>query len=163
DPGEQVLALVTLGEDAPPPALGTAAGVVKRVTPGDVPAEGDVWEAISLKDGDDVEGAATSADDDELLLVSSDAQLSHFSPSPVRPQGRAAGGMAGIKLAAGSRAVFFGVVPAAAVESAVVASVAGSSSALPGTEAGTGKVTPFAAYPGKGRATGGVRVQRFLK
>jgi DNA gyrase subunit A len=44
-----------------------------------------------------------------------------------------------------------------------VVTVAGSSSALPGTETGTAKVTPFAEYPGKGRATGGVRCHRLLK
>jgi len=163
DQGERVLAIVPLGEDAPPLALGTAAGVVKRVAPGDAPAKGEVWDVISLKGGDEVVGAAVSSDEDELVFVSSDAQLLHFAASNVRPQGRAAGGMAGIKLAAGARAVHFGVVPAAAREEALVVSVAGSSAALPGTEAGTGKVTPFSAYPGKGRATGGVRVQRFLK
>ena len=41
--------------------------------------------------------------------------------------------------------------------------VAGTSRALPGTDAGAVKVTPFAEYPGKGRATGGVRCHRFLK
>ena len=45
----------------------------------------------------------------------------------------------------------------------VVVTVAGSSSALPGTDAGTVKVTPLAEYPAKGRATGGVRCHRFLK
>ena len=45
----------------------------------------------------------------------------------------------------------------------MVATVAGSADALPGTQAGTAKVTPFALYPAKGRATGGVRSQRFLK
>ena len=40
---------------------------------------------------------------------------------------------------------------------------AGSSTALPGTEPGTLKVTPFTEYPAKGRATGGVRCHRFLK
>jgi DNA gyrase subunit A len=44
-----------------------------------------------------------------------------------------------------------------------VVTISGSSSALPGTEAGSVKVTPFAEYPGKGRATGGVRCHRFLK
>jgi DNA gyrase subunit A len=44
-----------------------------------------------------------------------------------------------------------------------VVTIAGSSSALPGTEVGTAKTTPFAAYPGKGRATGGVRAHRFLR
>jgi len=34
---------------------------------------------------------------------------------------------------------------------------------LPGTGAASVKVTPFAEYPPKGRATGGVRCQRFLK
>ena len=32
-----------------------------------------------------------------------------------------------------------------------------------GTEAGAAKVTPYTAYPSKGRATGGVRSHRFLK
>jgi len=161
--GERVLALVSLAEDAPTLALGTAGGVVKRVAAGDAPAKGDVWEIIALKDDDEVVGAAGCADDDELVFVSSDAQLLHFTASNVRPQGRAAGGMAGIKLAGGARAVFFGVVPPAAAADAVVVTIAGSSASLPGTEAGAGKVSPLSAYPGKGRATGGVRAQRFLK
>ena len=41
--------------------------------------------------------------------------------------------------------------------------VSGSSTALPGTQSGSAKVTPFSRYPGKGRATGGVRAHRFLK
>ena len=74
--------------------------------------------------------------------------------------GGSGGGIAGIKLSPGARAVFFG---ASATSDAVVVSVAGSSSALPGTEPGTVKLTRFAEYPGKGRATGGVRCHRFLK
>jgi hypothetical protein len=46
---------------------------------------------------------------------------------------------------------------------AVVVTVAGHSGALPGTGGGSVKLTPFAEYPPKGRATGGVRCQRFLK
>ena len=79
----------------------------------------------------------------------------------MRPQGRPAGGMAGIRLADGQRAVFFGAV-APGVDAEVV-TIAGSSDALPGTEAGAGKVTPYDLYPGKGRGTGGVRCQRFLR
>jgi len=41
--------------------------------------------------------------------------------------------------------------------------VAGSTSALPGTAADSVKVTPLHEFPGKGRATGGVRCHRFLK
>jgi DNA gyrase subunit A len=58
--------------------------------------------------------------------------------------------------------VFFGALPPGAEHPEVV-TVSGSSTALPGTEAGSVKVTPFSEYPGKGRATGGVRCHRFLK
>ena len=68
--------------------------------------------------------------------------------------------MAGIKLDRGAKVVFFGATPSA--DSSVV-TVAGSSAALPGTDTGSVKVTPLAEYPPKGRATGGVRCQRFLK
>jgi DNA gyrase subunit A len=40
---------------------------------------------------------------------------------------------------------------------------AGAPDALPGTEAGSVKVTDLAVYPGKGRGTGGVRCHRFLR
>ncbi|MGV8910062.1 MAG: DNA topoisomerase IV, partial [Propionicimonas sp.] len=58
------------------------------------------------------------------------------------------------------KVVFFGATPTA--DSSVV-TVAGSSAALPGTDTGSVKVTPLADYPAKGRATGGMRCQRFLK
>ena len=45
----------------------------------------------------------------------------------------------------------------------VVVTVAGSAGALPGTAAGSVKVSPYAEFPPKGRATGGVRCHRFLK
>ena len=169
--GEKVLAVVSLAADAPTLALGTRAGVVKRVVKGDVPAR-DVFDVIGLKDGDEVVGAAAVGDDDELVLVASDASLLHFAASSVRPQGRAGGGMAGIKLAAGAGVVFFGTLAAhvrdgdgssEGLAGAVVVTVAGSSDALPGTQAGSAKVTPFELYPAKGRATGGVRAQRFLR
>jgi len=157
--GEEAVALVPLDGDIPL-ALGTAAGVVKRVAVEAAPAR-DAWEVIALKDGDAVVGAALAPDDAELVFITSDAQLLHFGAQAVRPQGRPAGGMAGIKLAEGAVVTFFGAVSAG--EDALVATVAGSSGALPGTQAGAAKVTPFAEYPGKGRGTGGVRVQRFLK
>jgi DNA gyrase subunit A len=45
----------------------------------------------------------------------------------------------------------------------VVVTVAGRTDALPGTGGASVKLTPFAEYPAKGRATGGVRCQRFLR
>ncbi|MFV2143109.1 DNA gyrase/topoisomerase IV subunit A [Isoptericola sp. G70] len=163
DPGEEALAVVSLAEDAPTLAVGTRQGVVKRIAPGDKPRNGDVWDVISLKDGDAVVGAAPAADDDEVVFVSSDASLLHFDASAVRPQGRSAAGMAGIRLAAGQRVVFFGVARAATRDLHAVVTIAGAADALSGTGAASAKVTPYELYPGKGRATGGVRAHRFLK
>jgi DNA gyrase subunit A len=158
--GEEPLTIVSLGPDSPGIALGTAQGVVKRVTT-DYPARSD-FEIVALRDGDEVVGAAElRTGTEDLVFITSDAQLLRFGATAVRPQGRPAGGMAGIKLAAGQRAVFFGAVDPGADN--VVVTSSGSSGALPGTEAGSLKVTPYAEYPAKGRATGGVRCHRFLK
>jgi DNA gyrase subunit A len=159
--GEQPLTLCSLGADAPGLALGTRQGVVKRVSP-DYPANKDSFEVIGLKDGDAVVGAVELATgDEELVFVSSDAQLLHFPAAGVRPQGRGGGGIAGVKLGAGATVVGFWAVDPAADN--VVVTVAGAAGALPGTEAGSVKVTPFTEYPAKGRATGGVRCHRFLR
>ena len=211
--GETVLALASLdGGDASGVVLGTASGVVKRVQP-DYPANRDEFELITLKDDDRVIGAAyLTGDDAELVFITSDAQLLRFAANSVRPQGRPAAGMAGVRLTDGATARWFGAIGPAVTRSvlptlpasppngradnheaamaamadlraeltgeeagsgawattaeaaaAVVVTVAGRSGALPGTGGASVKVTPFAEYPPKGRATGGVRCQRFLK
>jgi len=159
DKDEHVVALVPLVEE-PPIALGTAQGVVKRVAASELANKHDV-EIVSLKDGDRVVGAAPAPDGTELVFVTTDAQLLRFDASAVRPQGRTAGGMAGVRVAAGERVIHFGVVDAAS--DPVVVTIAGTSQALIGADAGTGKVSAFTEFPPKGRATGGVRAQRFLK
>jgi DNA gyrase subunit A len=161
DTGERALCLTSLSTDSPGLALGTAAGVVKRVTP-ELLANRDAWDVIRLDDGDTVVGAAAlTTGDEQLCFVTSDAQLLHFPASLVRAQGRSGGGVAGIRPAAGATVVFFGAVPR--VEDSVVVTVSGSATALPGTQAGSAKVTPMTEYPAKGRATGGVRAHRFLR
>ena len=160
-PDERVLCLVGLGDAEVGVALGTADGVVKRVTP-DYPLNKDSWDVVGLRPGDRVVGAvALAGDDRDLVFVTSDAQLLRFPASAVRPQGRSAGGMAGVRLAAGQQAVFFGAVDPA--RDGVVVTVSGSTAALPGTEPGSIKVTPYDEYPPKGRGTGGVRCHRFLR
>lgn len=157
---EQVIGLTSLAADSLGLALGTRAGVVKRVNP-EILASKDSWEVINLADGDEVIGAVElRSTDDELVFITSDAQLLHFAAASVRPQGRAGSGMAGVKLSPAAQVVWFG---ATGVDDAVVVTVSGSSASLPGTESGSVKVTAFAEYPGKGRATGGVRCHRFLK
>jgi DNA gyrase subunit A len=158
---EAVLCLSTLDAASPGVALGTAQGVVKRVVP-DYPANKDEFEMIALKEGDRVVGAAElRTGREDLVFITSDAQLLKFSAEQVRPQGRPAAGMAGIKLGDGASVISFTAVDPE--REAVVLSVAGSSSAIPGTMSGTAKVTPYQLYPYKGRATGGVRCQRFLR
>ncbi|MAT18151.1 MAG: DNA topoisomerase IV [Leifsonia sp.] len=159
DKKEHVIALVSLTSEEPI-ALGTAQGVVKRVTPGAWPSRPD-FEVISLKPGDEVVGASHSTDASELVFVANDAQLLHFAASSVRPQGLSAGGMAGIKLSPKARVLFFGTVEQP--DAAVVVTISTPDGVLVGTDAGRGKVSAFSAFPGKGRATGGVRAQSFLK
>ena len=158
--GEEPLTIVSLDAESAGVALGTASGVVKRVTT-DYPGKAD-FDVIALRDGDQVVGAVElRTGEEDLVFITSDAQLLHFSAGAVRPQGRGGGGIAGIKVASGQRAVFFGAIEPGA--DAVVVTSSGSSGALPGTEPGSLKVTPYAEYPAKGRATGGVRCHRFLR
>ncbi|UPK73269.1 DNA topoisomerase IV subunit A [Nocardioidaceae bacterium SCSIO 66511] len=157
---DDVVCLVSFVGESPGLAIGTRDGVVKRVR--DEYLGKDSWEVISLKGDDRIVGARQLATgEEELCFVTSDAHLLHFNASLVRPQGRSGGGVAGVKLADGATVVSFTAFTPA--DDAVVATVAGSPDALPGTEAGTAKVTPFEEYPSKGRATGGVRCHRFLK
>jgi DNA gyrase subunit A len=164
--GERVLSLTTLaapdpGASTPGHALGTRLGVVKRVT-AELVGNRDSWEVVRLADGDEVVGAVElRTGEEELCFVTSDAQLLHFPAGSVRPQGRSGGGMAGVRLAPGQHVVFFGAF--GADDQTMVLTASGSSAALPGTEPGSVKVTPFPDYPAKGRGTGGVRCHRFLK
>lgn len=161
EPDETVVGIAAVGEEGGGLALGTAHGVVKRVVP-DFPANRDEFEVIGLKEGDHVVGAVQLLSEDQhLVFITTDAQLLHFAASLVRPQGRAAGGMAGIKLGAGASVMWFGALDPN--REARVITVSGSSSALPGTQTGAIKLADFADFPSKGRATGGVRAHRFLK
>ncbi|WP_308796316.1 DNA gyrase/topoisomerase IV subunit A [Agromyces silvae] len=161
DRSERVLAVVSLASDLPI-VLGTAQGVVKRVAPGGYPNRPD-FEIIALKPGDEVVGAAQGSDDDELVFIAGDAQLLHFPASSVRPQGASAGGMAGIKLAPDTRVVAFSAIPKDQLDAAVVVTIAATTDTLLGADPGAAKVSAFSEFPGKGRATGGVRAQRFLR
>jgi DNA gyrase subunit A len=181
DKGETVVGVVAAEAAGAGLALGTAQGVVKRVAP-DYPANAAEFEVISLRDGDRLVAAVQLADErHDLVFITSDAQLLRFGADAVRPQGRAAGGISGIRLSPRATVTWFGAVDPAGAATAeplpgdpadgppggvpgvpVVVTVADSASALPGTAA-TVKVTPYAEFPAKGRATGGVRCHRFLK
>ncbi|MFF9623109.1 DNA topoisomerase (ATP-hydrolyzing) subunit A [Streptomyces griseosporeus] len=161
DDGERAVCLTTLDESSPGLALGTEQGVVKRVVP-DYPANKEELEVITLKEGDRIVGAVElRTGDEDLVFITDDAQLLRYQASQVRPQGRPAGGVAGIKLAEGAKVISFTAVDPAS--DAVVFTVAGSRGTLDDSVQTTAKLTPFDQFPRKGRATGGVRCQRFLK
>ncbi|WP_043677988.1 DNA gyrase/topoisomerase IV subunit A [Streptomyces xylophagus] len=161
DEGETVICLTTLDESSPGLAIGTEQGVVKRVVP-DYPTNKEELEVITLKDGDRIVGAIElRTGEEDLVFITDDAQLLRYQASQVRPQGRPAGGMAGIKLVEGAKVISFTAVDPAV--DAVVFTVAGSRGTLDDSVQTTAKLTPFDQYPRKGRATGGVRCQRFLK
>jgi DNA gyrase subunit A len=156
DAGERVVTITPLvAGDSPGLALGTRNGVVKVCAP-EWPVRADEFEVIGLREGDEVVGATWLLDGSETVaFVSSDASLLRFPAAQVRPQGLKGGGMAGIKLAAGAEVVFFGAVRTGDDEHGEPMVVTSTGRMV--------KVTPFGGYPAKGRATGGVRVQRFLK
>ncbi|HEX7350309.1 DNA topoisomerase IV subunit A, partial [Brachybacterium sp.] len=162
---ERPLGLIRLGEDdlarGGAIALGTRHGVVKRVQL-DFPRT-DGFEIISLKDGDAVVGVVDLEQDEDLDLVflTAEAQLLHFPASGIRPQGRTAGGVAGIKLAGEDHVISFGTIDVTAA--ADVVTVAGSSTTLPLLQTGSLKVSPLSEFPAKGRATAGMRCHRFLR
>ena len=139
--------------------IGTAQGVVKRIV-ADYPIK-DEFEVISLKDGDYLVGASIADDSSQLVFVTSDAQVLRFDGSVVRAQGRPAGGVAGINLSPGATAIAFAKAPSDS--DVFVITAANSSQALAGTDAGSIKVSALSEFPPKGRATGGVRGQKFVR
>jgi DNA gyrase subunit A len=158
EPNETVIALVPLGEQvtgSPGLALGTRQGVVKVCAP-EWPVRSDEFDVITLRDGDEVVGAAWLADPAEtLVFVASDASLLRFAAGLVRPQGPKGGGMTGINLTRGAEVVSFGAVRTDDPSHGEPMAVTCTGRAV--------KVTPLREYPAKGRATGGVRAHRFLK
>lgn len=140
-------------------AIGTKFGVVKRLAADYLPKT--EFEVISLKPGDSIVGAELSSDKDDLIFITDDAQLLRFDASLVRPQGRGAAGMAGIKLSEGAKAIYFTSIKL--TKDTQVLTAASNSESLGAVDAGSAKITAIAEFPAKGRATGGVRAHKFIR
>ena len=170
--GERVVGLASLREDGPGLALATRQGVVKRVSPEGWPTRGEAVDVLTLKPGDEVVAGVELADgNEELVFFASTGDLLRFPASLVRPQGRPASGMAGMKLDDGAFVVGFCAVSLAGGPTLFEEPVVVTAGGLPPEGRATGgargvassvKVTPLSEYPRKGRATGGVRCQRLL-
>ncbi len=99
--------------------------------------------AISLAGDDELGWARLTSGSDEIIIVTEMGQALRFSEELVRPMGRTAAGVLGIRLAKGDR-----------VTSMTQVRLDGS--LLIVTSGGFGKQTPLSGYPAKGRATGGI-------
>ncbi len=168
--GERVLGIAAIREDGPGLVVATRQGVVKRVAPEAWPARSDIVDVIALKPGDEVVAALELVDgQEELVFFASTGDLLRFPAELVRPQGRSAGGMAGMKLDVGASVVSFSAVSLNGGDTLFEEPVVVTAGGLPPEGRGKGngvassvKVTPLNEYPRKGRATGGVRCQRLL-
>jgi DNA gyrase subunit A len=99
--------------------------------------------ALNLKDGDELVRVIETTGDDDIFMVSRSGQTIRFTEQEVRPMGRTAAGVRGMKLRA---------------DDEVVSIDAGREdhSLLIITDAGYAKRTPIPQYPRKGRGGQGV-------
>jgi DNA gyrase subunit A len=156
--GERVLTAFAMTDSAVL-TMGTKSGIVKRMSADFAPKS--EFEVIAMKPGDELVGAALSTDADQLVFVSDDAQLLRFDAKAVRPQGRGAAGVAGINLADGANAIAFYVINPKASNQVLTA--ANNSDSLGAIDSGSAKLSDLNDFPAKGRATGGVRSQKFIR
>ncbi|MEE8568726.1 MAG: DNA gyrase subunit A [Anaerolineales bacterium] len=99
--------------------------------------------AISLEEGDVLGWVRLTSGDDEIIIITEQGQALRFHEEKVRPMGRPAAGMRGIKLRPGDYVTSMAVVDP-------------DGDLLVVSQKGYGKRTPLREYPVKGRATGGV-------
>ncbi|WP_308536372.1 DNA topoisomerase (ATP-hydrolyzing) [uncultured Mobiluncus sp.] len=159
--GETVVGILTLDEDETV-GMVTEQGIVKRMRP-DYPSTQNRFSIINLEGTDQLVYAGACPDDAQIVMISTDAQLLRTPASKIRPQGRNAGGVAGMNLKENTRVIAGAIVPDELVAATTVATVAAIMNAMPGANQSSIKLTPLDRYPIKGRGAQGVRVQRFLK
>ncbi|WP_368563661.1 DNA gyrase subunit A [Pseudoxanthomonas sp. UTMC 1351] len=124
--------------------------------------------AINLDEGDALVGVAMTDGERDIMLFASNGRAVRFSESSVRPMGRTATGVRGMRLVDGSDseaeheegdAGEEGAAPVVHVEGSEVVSLVvidGDGDILTASERGYGKRTSVAEYPRKGRGTRGV-------
>jgi DNA gyrase subunit A len=127
--------------------MATSAGVIKK-TPllefSRPRASGII--AIDLRDNDALIGVAITDGTEDVILVSNVGKAIRFRETDVRPMGRTASGVRGIRLGSDQRVISLLTVDAAASGATV----------LVATEHGFGKRTSVADFPVKGRGGQGV-------
>jgi DNA gyrase subunit A len=145
--GEKITAVVPVGEfdENHYVFMATAQGTVKKTPLADFsrPRPSGII-AVGLDEGDYLVGAALTDGKYDVMLFSSDGKAVRFEEADVRPMGRQATGVRGMRLSEGSRVV------------CMLAANDESKTVLTATEYGFGKRTPIAEYTRHGRGGQGL-------
>jgi DNA gyrase subunit A len=154
-PDERIAEVLALSDYsiAPYLVLATSSGLVKksRLTDFDSPRSGGII-AISLREDDEVIAARLVSADEDLLLVSRQAQGIRFNATDeaLRPMGRATSGVIGMRFGNGDQLLGMHVVRDGA-------------DVLVATDGGYAKRTPVDQYPVQGRGGRGVLTARIVE
>ncbi len=146
DGDEHITAAISVRsfDDAAYCTLATLNGRIKRVVLSEfssVRPSGLI--AMGLNDDDELGWARLTSGDDEVILVTEQGKALRYSEKEVRPMGRPAAGVIGIRLAKGDKMTAMDVIEP-------------GSNLLTVTENGVGKQTPLSEYSPKGRGTQGI-------
>jgi DNA gyrase subunit A len=126
----------------------SAAGLVKRTAVAEfADARQRSLQAAGVKGADEIVAVGLCRDDDHLLIAHDQGLVTRFRADEVRPMGRSAAGVAGMKVPAGARVISLSVVTDGRDDGEVVTIA---------TDA-TAKRSPMSDYPVKGRGGKGLQ------
>jgi DNA gyrase subunit A len=154
-PDERIAEVLALPDYtiAPYLVIATSSGLVKKtkLSEYDSPRAGGII-AINLREDDEVIAARLVSDDEDLLLVSKNAQAIRFraTDEALRPMGRATSGVIGMRFGEGDRLLGMHVVR-------------DGGDVLVATTGGYAKRTPADQYPVQGRGGQGVVTARIVE
>ncbi|MFH1078017.1 MAG: DNA gyrase subunit A [Patescibacteria group bacterium] len=162
-PGEKVSVILPLGQALAKKTVDpsmkyllmvTGQGTIKKTALEDFK---NVWRggliAINLHDGDDLQWVRFTSGKDELSLVTRGGQSIRFSEADIRPMGRQAAGVRGIKLKKNDVVVGMDVLPAATLKD-------GGLELFTIAENGLGKRTKLDEYKVQRRGGSGIRTMK---
>ncbi|MFV2195497.1 DNA gyrase subunit A [Nocardiopsis sp. LOL_012] len=157
-PDEQIAQIMALRdyEAAPYLVLATREGLVKKSRLEDFDSARSAGIiAINLREGDELIAARLTFPDDDLLLISSDAQAIRFpaSDESLRPMGRATSGVIGMRFLEGDYLLSMDVIRGGD----------GATDVLVATENGYAKRTPAEQYPVQNRGGKGVLTAKVVE
>jgi len=161
---EKVLSLISLGKDDEKMGtkyllMGTRDGIIKKTALEEfenVRRSGLI--AITLKKGDLLKAVQKTTGDDEIILVTKKGQAICFKEKEIRPMGRQASGIKGIRLRKGDEVIALDIVDVDIVDAK--RQQAKKEFLLVVTENGYGKRTDLKEYRLQGRGGAGIKTAK---